>query len=159
VTVRLIWAQSTNGVIGNANELPWHIPEDMARFRELTTGGVVVMGRRTWESLPERFRPLPGRDNVVVSRDPAYVAEGARVLPSVDAGVASAPEVWVIGGGEVYAAAMAVADRLYITDVDLEVEGDVRAPSLDAGWRQVEAGEWRVSRGGPRFRWRVLARS
>jgi dihydrofolate reductase len=161
VTVSVIWAQSANGVIGRDGTLPWHLPEDMARFRALTTGATVVMGRATWESLPHRFRPLPDRRNVVVSRDPAYGADGATVVTSLEDAVRGEGEVWVIGGGQVYRAALPVADRLFVTDVDLEVDGDVRAPELDAGWREVSvdpADGWHTSSTGVRYRFRELRR-
>src|SRR3954466_11613351 len=116
--------------------LPWHLPEDMRRFKELTTGSTVVMGRRTWESLPERFRPLPGRRNVVLTTDPSWAADGAeragdvaQVLAHDDAG-----GLWVIGGGRVYAAFLPPARWVIGTYVDTEVEGDTWAPALCPGW-------------------------
>lgn len=158
MTVRLIWAQAANGVVGYDNELPWRIPEDLARFRALTTGGTVVMGRRTWESLPPRFRPLPGRRNVVVTRDRSYDAPGADVVGSLEAALALADDVWVGGGAEIYAAAMPVADRLFVTDVDGEYAGDVFAPVVGAEWCEVEVGDWQTSSSGVRYRWRELTR-
>ena len=158
MTVRLIWAQAANGVVGYDNALPWRIPEDLARFRELTTGGVVVMGRRTWESLPPRFRPLPGRRNVVVTRDPSYDAPGADVVGSLDAALALADDIWVGGGAEIYAAAMPLAERLVITDVDGDYPGDAFAPSVGPEWAEAEVGEWRTSSTGVRYRWRELTR-
>ena len=151
----LVWAQTPDGVIGDAGAIPWHVPEDMAHFREVTAGGTVVMGRATWESLPERFRPLPGRRNVVLSRDPAYEAPGAEVLTDLDAALRSAPDVRVIGGGAVYAAAIDRADRLEVTVVDLDVPGDTVAPPVGPGWRLVAGGPgagWRTSRTGTRYR-------
>ncbi|MBI4941281.1 MAG: dihydrofolate reductase [Actinobacteria bacterium] len=135
---RLVWAQSTNGVIGVAGTLPWHLPEDLKHFSRLTTGSVVVMGRRTWESLPPRFRPLPGRTNVVLTRSPGYDAPGAEVVGSVDEALARHPEPWVIGGAEVYAAFVPAAGTAVVTTVDLVVDetgdGVVRAPVLGPGW-------------------------
>ncbi|WP_346619511.1 dihydrofolate reductase [Blastococcus montanus] len=131
--IALIWAQARNGVIGAGGGLPWHLPEDLALFRRLTTGATVVMGRRTWESLPERFRPLPGRVNVVLTSDPTWSAEGARRAGSVEQVLAEHGSCWVIGGGAVYAAFLPHADRLVVTDVDTAVPGDTWAPSLD-GW-------------------------
>lgn len=157
--VTLIWAQSANGVIGRDGTLPWRLPEDLARFRELTTGATVVMGRATWESLPPRFRPLPERRNVVVSRNPAYDAPGATVVTSLDDALAGDGEVWVAGGAAIYSAALPAADRVLVTDVDVEVEGDVRAPDLDDGWREVSADPpagWHTSRTGLRYRFREL---
>jgi dihydrofolate reductase len=135
-SIGLVWAQARGGVIGADGGLPWHLPEDLRLFRQLTTGSTVVMGRRTWDSLPERFRPLPGRTNVVLTADPAWSAEGAVPAGSVDEVVAGRGSFWVIGGGAVYAAFLPHADRLVVTDVDVEVDGDTWAPALD-GWRLV----------------------
>jgi dihydrofolate reductase len=144
----MIWAQARGGVIGAGGGLPWHLPEDLALFRRLTTGSTVLMGRRTWESLPERFRPLPGRRNVVLTSDPAWTAEGADRCGGVADALAEHDSLWVIGGGAVYAAFLPHADRVVVTDVDIEVDGDTWAPSLDGGWQPVartpEAG-WSVS--------------
>jgi len=137
VSVQLIWAQARDRVIGADGGLPWHLSEDMALFRGLTMGATVVMGRRTWESLPERFRPLPGRTNVVLTSDPAWSAEGAHRCGSVSEVLEANESVWVIGGGAVYAAFLPHADRVVVTDVDTEVDGDTWAPSLDAEWQRV----------------------
>ena len=150
--IGLVWAQSANGVIGVDGRIPWRIPEDLAHFSELTAGSTVVMGRATWESLPPRFRPLPGRRNVVLSRDADYVAEGAEVAHDLTAALASAGTVWVAGGNAVYQAALEHADVLVVTEVDLEVDGDTRAPSVGGEWSRAETGEWRTSAKGPRFR-------
>ena len=158
--VGLIWAQARNGVIGKGGVMPWHLPEDLAHFREVTDGHPVVMGRATWLSLPDRFRPLPGRLNVVLSRDPAFVASGARVAASLGAALAVAHdeaasasgEVWVMGGAAVYAAALPLADVLEVTEVDLDVPGDAFAPDVDPdGWRTV-TGPWLTSGTGLRYR-------
>lgn len=159
MTVSLLWAQSRDSVIGRDGGLPWHLPEDLRRFRALTTGGTVVMGRATWESLPERFRPLPGRVNVVLSRDPSYDAAGALVLTSLDEALRTATDVWVIGGGAVFAEALPHADALFVTDVDVAVEGDTVAPTVGPGWREVDVGEWLVSEDGTRYRFRELRRA
>lgn len=159
MTVSLIWAQAANGVVGHDNTLPWRIPEDLARFRALTTGRTVVMGRRTWESLPPRFRPLPDRTNVVVTRDATYDAPGAIVVTTLAEALALSDDVWIGGGAEIYAAMMPIADRLVITDVDLEVAGDAFAPSVGAEWAEVDVGEWQTSSTGIRFRWRELTRA
>src|ERR1700758_1539107 len=107
--VGLIWAQSASGVIGRAGDIPWRLPEDMSRFKNLTMGHTVVMGRRTWESLPARVRPLPGRRNVVLSRRTDFVADGADVLGSLEQASAifeAEPETWVIGGAQIYLLAL-----------------------------------------------------
>jgi dihydrofolate reductase len=155
VTVALIWAQAHDRVIGADGGLPWHLPEDMALFRRLTTGSTVVMGRRTWESLPERFRPLPGRTNVVLTSDPAWSADGAHRAGSVADVLGAHESLWVIGGGAVYAAFLPHADRLVVTDVDAAVDGDTWAPAVDGAWQRVartpEDG-WSVSAvGGLRY--------
>ncbi len=137
MTLGLIWAQSRGGVIGNDGDIPWRLPEDQARFRRLTVGHPVVMGRATWDSLPERFRPLPGRTNVVLTSDRAFSADGARTAASVDEVLTRHPDCWVIGGGAVYSAFLPHADRLVITDVDARVPGDTWAPAIDATWRKV----------------------
>ena len=132
----MVWAQARDRVIGADGGLPWHLPEDLALFRRLTTGSTVVMGRRTWESLPERFRPLPGRTNVVLTTDRTWAADGARTVGSVAEVLTSYDDVWVIGGGAVYTAFLPYASRVVVTDVDLRVEGDTWAPVLDDGWRR-----------------------
>jgi dihydrofolate reductase len=119
-------------VIGRDGGLPWRLPTDLKRFKELTTGGTVVMGRRTWDSLPPRFRPLPGRRNVVVSRNGCDAPEVCR---SVDEALAQS--CFVIGGGELYAQALPHVDRVYATEIDAEVEGDAFFPALD-GFHEVE---------------------
>jgi len=160
--ITLIWAQSADGVIGADGTLPWHVPEDMERFRDLTMGDTVVMGRRTWESLPSKFRPLPGRRNVVVTRDPSYSAPGAEVVTSLARALRTSDDVWVGGGAQIYADALAHADRLLITDVDTHVDGDtavqVFGPAVGPEWREVEVGEWQTSRTGMRYRFRELRR-
>src|SRR5262245_52950671 len=126
----------------------------MARFRDLTIGHPVVMGRRTWESLPDQFRPLPGRGNVVVTRNPDWSAQGADRAGSIEDALAlleSEPHVFVIGGGEVYAAALPLADELLLTEIDAEIEGDTTFPAWDRDdFEEVERLE-RVSEGGTRF--------
>jgi dihydrofolate reductase len=148
VTVGLIWAQARGGVIGAGGGLPWHLPEDLKLFREITMGATVVMGRRTWESLPERFRPLPGRTNVVLTSDDVWSADGARRASSVEEALAEDGPLWVIGGGAVYASFLPHADRLVVTDIDVDVAGDTWAPRLDDGWSRssrAPASGWSVS--------------
>jgi dihydrofolate reductase len=133
----MVWAQARGRVIGAGGGLPWHVPEDLALFRRLTMGSTVVMGRRTWESLPERFRPLPGRTNVVLTSDGGWTADGARRAATVEQVLAEHDSLWVIGGGAVYTAFLPHADRLVVTDVDTDVGGDTWAPPLDDGWQRV----------------------
>lgn len=135
----LIAAVARNGVIGVDNRLPWRLPADLKHFKALTTGHAVIMGRKTWESLPENFRPLPGRRNIVVTRDGYYRAAGATVAASLAAAMAAAEggEAFVIGGAELYAAAMPLADRLQLTEIDADFEGDTWFPAIDRGqWRE-----------------------
>ncbi|MEZ0166506.1 dihydrofolate reductase [Kineococcus sp. LSe6-4] len=150
--IGLVWAQSADGVIGADGRIPWRVPEDLAHFSALTTGTTVVMGRATWESLPARFRPLPDRRNVVLSRTAGYDAPGAEVVTDLDVALAMGTDVWVVGGQAVYAAALDRADVLVVTEVDVHVDGDTRAPAVGDPWRPVETGQWRTSSAGPRFR-------
>ena len=154
MTVSLLAAVARGGVIGRQGSIPWRLPEDARRFRELTMGHPVVMGRKTWDSLPERFRPLPGRRNVVVTRNPEWEAEGAeRAATLADALrlLDGAPRVFVIGGGELYAAALPLADELLLTEIELDVEGDAVFPDVDRGvFVEVER-EQRVADDGTSF--------
>jgi dihydrofolate reductase len=162
LTVSLIWAQSANGVIGNAGALPWHLPEDLASFRRWTSGHAVLMGRRTWESLPERFRPLPGRRNVVLTRSPDYPSPGAERFPSLVAALDALDEdVWVIGGATVYAEAIPLAQRLVRTEIDAAYDGDTFAPALDGSWEVVgrePTDGWLTSSTGLRYAVTTLQR-
>jgi dihydrofolate reductase len=149
--VSIVVAHSRNQVIGARGGLPWHLPSDMRRFRELTSGGAVVMGRRTYDSLPDAFKPLPRRRNVVVSSNRAYVCPGAELHASLDAALeACQRHCFVIGGSEVYAQALPLVDRLYVTHVDAEVEGDVFFPRISRDeWRCSEQSEPMVENGFP----------
>jgi len=149
--IGLIWAEAHGGVIGAGGVMPWHVPEDLAHFKEITLGAPVVMGRRTWESLPERFRPLPGRENIVITRQADWAADGARRAASIADALAGLEETWVIGGGEIFREVVGEADRLEVTELDLDVPGDAFAPSR-VGFRLVSEGEWQTSRIGIRFR-------
>jgi dihydrofolate reductase len=134
VKLSLVAAVARVGVIGRDGALPWRLPEDMAHFRELTIGHPVVMGRRTWDSLPDRFRPLPGRRNVVVTRNETWTADGADRAGSLGEALellGDAPQVFVIGGGELFAEALSRADELLLTEIDLDVPGDTFFPSWD----------------------------
>ena len=151
--VNLIFAKASNGVIGHRNQLPWHLPEDMARFKRLTTGWPVIMGRKTWDSLPSRFRPLPGRTNIVLTRQLDWQAPGACVANSLENAIGQCgnmAQAWVIGGAQIYAAAEPLADTMQITEIAQDFEGDAFAPSLGSQWVQV-ARESHVSSGGLSF--------
>ncbi len=150
----IIAARARNGVIGRDNALPWHLPEDLRRFRELTMGKPVIMGRRTWESLPAKFRPLPGRQNIVVSRNPAWAADGATPARSVEAALApadGADEAFVIGGAELYRQSIGRAERLYLTEIELDVAGDAHFPEIVREHWQEVAREPRQSADGLDF--------
>ncbi len=160
--IGLVWAEAHGGVIGADGGMPWHVPEDLAHFRAVTMGAPVVMGRRTWESFPDRFRPLPGRRNIVVTRNADWAADGAERAASLDDALGRAGDgrVWVIGGGQLFREAMARADLLEVTELDLDVTGDTFAPDR-AGWRAEETGPgegWHTSSGGIRYRFLSLRR-
>ena len=179
LTVGLVWAQARDGVIGSEGGIPWHVPEDMAHFKAVTVKHPVIMGRKTWDSLPERFRPLPGRRNIVVTRQAEWTAEGAEragslaealALAGADGGridargdtSAASSEAWIMGGGELYREAIASADRLEVTEIDLEVAGDAYAPDWSGDEWRVDAREpsdgWLESRTGIRYRFLSLSR-
>jgi dihydrofolate reductase len=138
--------------------MPWHLPEDLRHFRELTRGATVVMGRRTWLSLPERFRPLPGRRNVVLSRQASFTAPGADVCSSLEEALSSSSSdesVWVIGGAQVWERALPSSGRLVVTEIDAEVDGDTLAPVVDETWEPVASEPddgWLSSTTGLRYR-------
>lgn len=153
----MIWAQTRDRVIGKDGTLPWHIPEDLAHFKAVTNGFPVLHGRKSYDALPQPFRPLPGRRNLVLTRDRDYSSPGIEVVHSlqeVQELLAGEP-MWVVGGGVVYEQAMRYADLLVVTEVDLDVDGDAFAPQIGPEWAVVEESEWIVSRRGPTFR--VLA--
>jgi dihydrofolate reductase len=146
--IGLVWAQSANGVIGRDGELPWHLPEDLKHFRAVTSGAAVLMGRRTWESLPPRFRPLPGRRNLVLSATPQ---EGAETFADLSSALAAVDgDLWVIGGAAVYRAALPVADRIVVTELRESFEGDTYAPEV--GRPAGSVGEWLESSTGLHYR-------
>ncbi|HVT45317.1 MAG TPA: dihydrofolate reductase [Thermoanaerobaculia bacterium] len=171
--ISIIVAVSDNGVIGRDNALPWRLSADLKRFKRITMGHHLVMGRKTFESIG---RPLPGRTTIVVSRQPSLRAEGAIVAPSLDAAIAAAgddEEIFIAGGAEIYRQAIEKAGRIYLTRVHAQIEGDATFPPLDAGWREIAreshpAGErneypfsfcvlergWRLEAGG----WRLETR-
>lgn len=143
--IALVAAVARDGVIGKDGGLPWRLPEDLAHFREVTMGHPVVMGRRTWESLPERFRPLPGRRNVVVTRNARWRADGAERAASLEDALrlaAGDERVSVVGGGELFAASLPMADELLLTEIDLAVDGDTFFPAWDReGFEEVSREE------------------
>jgi dihydrofolate reductase len=132
--ITLVLAIAKNGVIGNAGTIPWRIPEDLKRFKQLTLGKPVVMGRKTWDSLPKK--PLPGRDNIVVTRQRDWLAEGASAASSLDEALAGVGNVSVIGGGEIYREALPRADRIELTEVHRDFEGDAHFAFDRTKWHE-----------------------
>jgi dihydrofolate reductase len=161
VRISIVAAVARGGVIGREGSIPWHIPEDARRFREVTMGHPVVMGRRTWDSLPDRFRPLPGRRNVVVTRNPGWRAEGAERAGSFEEALqlaAGVAQVFVIGGSELYAQALPLADELLLTEIDASYDGDAFFPPWQHQlFEQVDRDE-RVSEDGVAFAFARYAR-
>jgi dihydrofolate reductase len=161
-SVNLIWAQAhdthgRDGAIGFEGSMPWHLSEDLQRFKELTISHPVIMGRKTWESLQERSRPLSNRDNIVVSRQPHYQAAGATVVNDVEAALDIArqesipddgmdrSEIWVIGGAQLFDDVISQADKAFVTQIDAQVPADTYAPDLD---ELVDSGHWHISDSG-----------
>lgn len=163
--IGMVWAQTSKGVIGRGGTMPWHVPEDLKHFSALTTGHPVIMGRKTWESFPEKYRPLPGRTNIVVTRRKDWAAtpaaEGAVVVSSLDDALLEsqfAPgnqQVWIVGGGEIYRQSMGLADLAVVTVIDSDTDGDTYAPELGEGWElsssEPEDG-WLESKNGTNYR-------
>lgn len=150
--LHLIYARAANGVIGRDNRLPWHLPEDLAHFKRTTLGCPVIMGRKTWDSLPPRFRPLPGRTNIVITRDADWSAEGAEVAHSLAQAQARCPpgtDAWVIGGAQIYAQALPLASSVVVTEISRDFEGDAFAPALGAEWREAQREDHVSSTGLP----------
>ena len=137
--LHLIFARASNGVIGKDGGLPWRLPEDMAHFKRTTSGHPVIMGRKTWDSLPPKFRPLPGRTNIVVTRQPGWQADGALRASSIDDALALCPadsDAWVIGGAQIYRESLPLAHSAVVTEIDADFEGDAHAPQLGPQWRE-----------------------
>jgi dihydrofolate reductase len=147
--LHLIYARAANGVIGKDGVMPWHLPEDLAHFKHTTLGAPVIMGRKTWDSLPPRFRPLPGRRNVVVTRQSDWKAESPQgevaITHSLEEALKlcqDAPDAWVIGGAQIYAQALPLASTAVVTEIEADFEGDAHAPVLGPAW--VECGRERL---------------
>ena len=160
--ISLILARAQNGVIGARGALPWHLPDDLRRFKALTLGKPVVMGRKTWASLPRR--PLPGRVNIVVTRDHAFAADGAVVVHALAEALdrargENAKEIMVIGGAEIFAMALPLATRIYLTDIQASPEGDVHFAAPDpAQWHEI-AREAHISPDGLPYSYVTLERN
>jgi dihydrofolate reductase len=143
--INLIWAQSHNRVIGLNGTMPWRLPEDLAHLKRTTLGYPVIMGRKTWDSLPPKFRPLPGRANIVLTRQSDWNETGAKrsenlqdALLFCEQATPKPHAVWIIGGAQIYAQALPLAHKIVITEIDASFEGDAFAPELDAVWRETE---------------------
>lgn len=152
--ITLIAAVAKNGVMGAKGTLPWHLPADLQRFKQLTLGGTVLMGRKTFESLPAKFRPLPGRRNVVLTRQVGWRHEGVKVVGSLDEALRLVGDevLWVAGGAEIYALALPLAQRLELTEIEAEVAGDTFFPAWNrAQWREV--GREMKDEQGMRYGW------
>lgn len=141
--ISLIAAVAQNRVIGKNNDLPWHLPDDMKYFMQTTKGHHCIMGRKNYESIPEKFRPLPNRTNIVVTRQEKFQAPGCIIVHSIDEGLAIArtnkeTETFIIGGAEIYKTSLAVADLLYITEIKANIEGDTYFPEFkSSGWKEI----------------------
>ncbi|BCW64042.1 dihydrofolate reductase [Paenarthrobacter sp. MSM-2-10-13] len=170
--IGLVWAQTKAGVIGKDGSMPWHLPEDLKHFSQLTTGHPVIMGRKTWLSFPEKYRPLPGRTNIVVTRNEKWAstpeAEGAVVVSSLDAALLEsqfAPggqKVWIIGGGEIFEQSMGIANLAVITIIDADLEGDTFAPELGDDWAfdaVAPSDGWLTSKNGTNYRFTTWRRN
>jgi dihydrofolate reductase len=158
MNIQLIFARAANGVIGKDNAMPWHLPEDLAHFKRTTMGAPVIMGRKTWDSLPPKFRPLPGRINVVVTRQTDWLHHAGNPIGVQCAnglGLAldqlhSHTDVWVIGGAEIYAQALPLASKAVVTEIDATFEGDAFAPQFGPDWTETTR-ESHVSSTGLQF--------
>ncbi|MEI2278688.1 dihydrofolate reductase [Paenarthrobacter ilicis] len=170
--IGMVWAQTASGVIGNDGTMPWHLPEDLKHFSRLTNGHPVIMGRKTWESFPEEYRPLPGRTNIVVTRNAEWAstpeAAGAVVVSSLDAALLEsqfAPggqKVWIIGGAEIFKQSMDVATLAVVTIIDGEFDGDTFAPELGAEWTfdsVAPAEGWLTAKNGTQYRFTTWRRT
>jgi dihydrofolate reductase len=160
--INLILARAANGVIGLDGVMPWHLPEDMAHFKQQTMGAPVIMGRKTWDSIPPRFRPLAGRRNIVVTRNADWQAEGVERAGSLQEAIAlcehaRSDEAWVIGGAQIYAEAQPLAQRVVLTEIARDFEGDAWAPAFGAGWHET-ARESHVAANGLPFSFVTLVR-
>ncbi|WP_133366412.1 dihydrofolate reductase [Qipengyuania sediminis] len=152
-----ILARATNGTIGREGALPWHLPADLKRFKALTMGHAMIMGRKTFESFPA---PLPGRRHIVLTRDPSWRAEGAEVAPSPAKALAMAgPEAWVIGGAQVFALLLPSCDRVELTEVHGDFAGDVTMPPLGGEWREIAREEHEAEADRPAFAFVTLVRA
>lgn len=170
--VGLIWAQTPDGVIGKDGDMPWHLPEDLRHFTRLTTGHPVIMGRKTWLSFPDKYRPLPGRTNIVITRQKSWAdtpeAAGAVAVPSLDDAllesqfVDGGDTVWILGGGEIFRQSTELANVAVVTTIDVEADGDTFAPELGTSWEAAAAvppDGWLTAENGTRYRFTKWSRT
>lgn len=163
--VGLVWAQNTDRAIGVDGGIPWHLPEDLKHFSEVTLNSTVIMGKATWFSLPEKFRPLPKRKNLVLSSNPDFIADGADTFTSIEDAIDSVETewAWIIGGQRLYETSMVFADKLEITQVDLpDVEADTFAPIVPPSFQDMtvrpDEHNWFTSTNGTRYRFETHIR-
>lgn len=170
--VGLVWAQTPDGVIGKDGDMPWNLPEDLKHFTRLTTGHPVIMGRKTWLSFPDKYRPLPGRTNIVITRNKSWAdtpeAEGAVVVPSLDDAllesqfVDGGDTVWILGGGEIFRQSTDLANVAVVTTIDVQADGDTFAPELGTSWEataSVPPDGWLTGANGTRYRFTKWSRT
>jgi dihydrofolate reductase len=170
--IGLVWAQTPAGVIGKDGDMPWNLPEDLKHFTRVTTGHPVIMGRKTWLSFPAKYRPLPNRTNIVITRQEDWgsspEAEGAVVVKSLDDALLEsqfAPgceAVWILGGGEIFKESTALANVAVVTTIDVDADGDTYAPELGDGWAvgtSVPSDGWLTGANGTRYRFTKWNRS
>lgn len=138
--INIIVATSENSVIGRENGIPWHIPQDLKNFKKLTTGNTVIMGRKTYESLPKEYKPLPNRVNIIISRNKKYIAKGCLVVSSLEQAIKKSDnnkQIFIIGGGEIYKKAIKYTEKIYLTKIHKEIKGDTYFPKLNKFWKLV----------------------
>lgn len=151
--LHLIYAKASNGVIGHQGTIPWYLPEDLAHFKRCTLGCPVIMGRKTWDSLLAKFRPLPERLNIVITHDTTLKLKGALVAHSLKEAMELFyldQDAWIIGGGQIYQQAIPLSSSVVVTEIDHEYAGDTFAPELTQAWHEVKRAE-HVSTKGIRF--------
>jgi dihydrofolate reductase len=145
VNINLIWAQAHHRVIGKNGTMPWHLPADLAHFKRTTLGCPVIMGRKTWDSIPPKFRPLPGRANIVLTRQTDWYHDGVQSSGDLRDALSWCEQispqpaaVWVIGGAQIYTQALPLAHTVVVTEIDAEFAGDAFAPQLGTEWREIQ---------------------
>jgi dihydrofolate reductase len=138
--INIIVATSENNVIGRENGIPWYIPQDLKHFKKLTVGTTVIMGRKTYESLPKEYKPLPNRVNIIISRNKKYIAKGCLVVSSLEQAIKKSDnnkQIFIIGGGEIYKKAIKYTEKIYLTKIHKEIKGDTYFPKLNKFWKLV----------------------